>query len=128
MPTETTPARTTEPLLRADAEEQLDCHISVIESTLLDRLSKDRLQSDRSTLERLPASPGQYNAVFGGQIFNSRQQFLVHRPRDVGQDARPLHESLSPVRVGSLDRQKSSGRRAARLRRAEIKYRRFLTS
>src|SRR5262245_59169347 len=36
------------------------------------------------------------DAVFGGQIFVLRQQLLVHRPRDVGQDARPIHESPSP--------------------------------
>jgi len=32
------------------------------------------------------------NAVFGGQIFVPRQQLLVHRPGDVGQDARPIHK------------------------------------
>jgi hypothetical protein len=31
------------------------------------------------------------DAVFGGQIFVPCQQLLVHRPRDVGQDARPIH-------------------------------------
>ena len=33
------------------------------------------------------------DAVLGGQIFVPRQQLLVHRPRDVGQDARPIHQS-----------------------------------
>ena len=27
----------------------------------------------------------------GGQVFVPREQFLVHRPRHVGQDARPIH-------------------------------------
>src|SRR5215813_1743236 len=31
------------------------------------------------------------DAVFGGQIFVPRHEFLIHRPRDVGQDARPIH-------------------------------------
>jgi hypothetical protein len=30
-------------------------------------------------------------AADGGQIFVPRQQILVHRPRYVGQDARPIH-------------------------------------
>jgi hypothetical protein len=30
------------------------------------------------------AWPFPQDAVFGGQIFISQQQFLVHRPRDVG--------------------------------------------
>src|SRR5438034_6031491 len=34
--------------------------------------------------------------VFGGRIFVPRQQFLVHRPRDVGQNPRQLHESPLP--------------------------------
>jgi hypothetical protein len=32
-----------------------------------------------------------------GQIFDPRQQLLVHRPRDVGQDARPIHSSSTPA-------------------------------
>jgi hypothetical protein len=34
------------------------------------------------------------DAVFGGQIFVPGQQLLVHRPCDVGQDARPIHNGL----------------------------------
>ena len=34
-----------------------------------------------------PFQLGLQDAVFGGQIFVPRQQLLVHRPRDVGQDA-----------------------------------------
>src|SRR5262245_15780625 len=34
---------------------------------------------------------GLQDAVFGDQIFVLRQQFLVHRPRDIGQHARPIH-------------------------------------
>jgi hypothetical protein len=39
---------------------------------------------------------GLQDAVFGGQIFVPRQQLLVHRPRDVGQNPRQLHESPLP--------------------------------
>jgi hypothetical protein len=31
------------------------------------------------------------DAVFCNQIFIAQQEVLVHRPRDVSQDARPLH-------------------------------------
>ena len=34
---------------------------------------------------------GLQDALFGGQIFVPRQQLLIHRPSDVGQDARPIH-------------------------------------
>ena len=36
------------------------------------------------------------DAVLGGQIFVPRQQLLVHRPRHVGQDARPIHNRPLP--------------------------------
>ena len=37
--------------------------------------------------------------IFRGQVIASRQQLLVHRPRDVGQDARPGHSSSAqPIR------------------------------
>jgi hypothetical protein len=39
---------------------------------------------------------GLQDAAFGSQIFVSRQQLLVHRPRDVGQDARQIRESPLP--------------------------------
>jgi len=39
------------------------------------------------------------DAVFRCQIFISRQQLLIHRPGDVGQDARPIHNGpLVPTR------------------------------
>src|SRR5262249_30922664 len=44
-----------------------------------------------------PLQLGLQNPIFGGQIFDSRQQFLVHRPRDVGQNARPIHSSPTPA-------------------------------
>jgi hypothetical protein len=34
---------------------------------------------------------GLQDAVFGGQIFVPRQQLLIHRASDVGQDASPIH-------------------------------------
>ena len=42
-----------------------------------------------------PFQLGLQDAIFGGQIFDPRQQLLVHRPRDEGQNARPIH-SLTP--------------------------------
>jgi hypothetical protein len=36
------------------------------------------------------------DAVFGGQVFDPRQQLLVHRSGDVSQDARPIHSSSTP--------------------------------
>jgi hypothetical protein len=42
-------------------------------------------------------STGPSGCVFGGQIFIPRQQLLVHRPGDVGQDARPIHSSSTPA-------------------------------
>jgi hypothetical protein len=55
---------------------------------------------------------GAGGAVFGSQIFVSRQQLLVHRPRDVGQDARQIHESPPPVQsaMGAIDRRKRVAR------------------
>jgi hypothetical protein len=38
-----------------------------------------------------PFQLGLQDAVFGGQIFVPRQQLLVYRPGDVGQDARQIH-------------------------------------
>jgi hypothetical protein len=51
-----------------------------------------------------PFQLGLQDAVFCGQIFIPRQQFLVHRPRDVGQDARPIHLTvpLAPAGMASL--------------------------
>src|SRR5262245_14307053 len=40
---------------------------------------------------------GLQDAVFGGQIFVPRQQLLINRPRDVGQDTSPNH-SRFPLR------------------------------
>jgi hypothetical protein len=45
-----------------------------------------------------PFQLGLNDAVLGGQIFVPRQQLLVDRPRDVGQDSRPIHtEPPSPT-------------------------------
>ena len=38
-----------------------------------------------------PFQLGLQDAIFGGQIFDARQQLLVHRPRDEGQNTRPIH-------------------------------------
>src|SRR5262245_8239738 len=53
-------------------------------------------QSRRVWLARRPRAWGVHSAWpsgcgFRGQIFVARQQLLVHRPRDVGQDPRPIH-------------------------------------
>jgi hypothetical protein len=45
-------------------------------------------------------------AVFGGQIFVPRQQLLVYRPGDVGQDARPIHNGPL-ARRGVINRPKN---------------------
>ena len=39
---------------------------------------------------------GLHDAVFGRQVFVPRQQLLVHRPRHVSQDARPIHKRPLP--------------------------------
>ena len=52
---------------------------------------------------------GLQDAVFGGKIFVPRQQLLVYRPHDVGQDARPIHNgpfARSDRRTGVIDRPK----------------------
>jgi hypothetical protein len=38
-----------------------------------------------------PFRAGLQDAIFGGQIFDPRQQLLVHHASHVGQDARPIH-------------------------------------
>jgi hypothetical protein len=43
-----------------------------------------------------PFQPGFEDAIFGGQIFVPRQQFLVHQACHVGQDARPIHCTPPP--------------------------------
>src|SRR5262245_27092981 len=52
---------------------------------------------------------GLQDAVFGGQIFVARQQLLVHRPRDVGQDPRPIHNGpllrvFEGTKIGGMPR------------------------
>ncbi len=44
-----------------------------------------------------PLQLGLQDAIFGGQIFDPRQQLLVHHPRDEGQNARPIHSSSTPA-------------------------------
>ena len=39
---------------------------------------------------------GLHNAVLGGQILVPPQQLLVHRPRHVGEDTRPIHNRPLP--------------------------------
>ena len=59
-----------------------------------------------------PVQLGLQDAVFGGQIFVPRQQLLVHRPGDVGQDARPIHNGpLTPIVRDIIDRPKKCTRR-----------------
>jgi hypothetical protein len=41
------------------------------------------------------------DAVLDGKILVPRQQFLVHRPRHVGQDARPIHYGPLPPATAS---------------------------
>ncbi len=45
---------------------------------------------------RPPFHLGLHDAVFGRHVFVPRQQLLVHRPRHVGQDARPIHNRPLP--------------------------------
>jgi hypothetical protein len=65
--------------------------------------------SERGSLDVRQLQPpfqlGPQDAVFSDQIFVLRQQLLVHRPCDVGQDARPIHSSSTPA--GSRFPQKS---------------------
>src|SRR5450759_3606843 len=78
-----------------------------------------RVRKLQPPLQLAPQDP-----VFSSQILIPQQQLLVHRPRNVGQDTCPLHESppiCPPIRAGALDRpKKPSGRHAARLRRDGI--------
>jgi hypothetical protein len=53
---------------------------------------------------------------YGGQIFVPGQQLLVHRPRDVGQDARPIHNGLfAPIPCGGDRPKKCTGSGTAML-------------
>ena len=45
---------------------------------------------------------GLQDAIFGGQIFVPRQQLLVHRPRDEGQDAPASGFALRPTMLSML--------------------------
>jgi hypothetical protein len=52
------------------------------------------------------------DAVFRGQIFVPRQQLLIHRPGNVGKDARPVHNgplvpTVVPLNGGAIDRPKN---------------------
>src|ERR1019366_5874192 len=65
------------------------------------------------------------NPVFSSQILVPQQQLMVHRPRNVGQDTCPLHESpphlsADPQRAPLIASKKCSGRHAARLCRDGI--------
>jgi hypothetical protein len=53
--------------------------------------------------EQTPLDLFPQNAVFGSQVLIAQQQFLVYRPRDVGQDTRPIHkisQSIIVIRQG----------------------------
>jgi hypothetical protein len=50
--------------------------------------------AERGSLDVREHQSAFQDAVFGGQTFVSSQQLLVHRPCDVGQDARPIHNGL----------------------------------
>ena len=51
------------------------------------------------------------DAVFRSQIFVPRQQLLIHRPANVGKDARPVHNAplarLVSLNGGAIDRPKN---------------------
>src|SRR5450830_410449 len=85
----------------------------------LAKLRSLRVRKLQPPLQLAPQDP-----VFSSQILIPQQQLMVHRPRNVGQDTCPLHESppiCPPIREGALDRpKKPSGRHAARLRRDGI--------
>jgi len=49
-----------------------------------------------------PLQLGLQDPIFGGQIFDPRQQLLVHRPPHVGQNARPIHSSSTPADSQSI--------------------------
>jgi hypothetical protein len=59
-------------------------------------------------IRQLQPQLGLQDAVFGSQTFVSRQQLLVHRPGDLGEDARQTHESPPPVQsaMAAIDRRK----------------------
>ena len=89
-----------------------NCHASYRFNILTTRLAAqamtDLAERDPLGVRELQSTfqLGLQDAVFGGQIFVPRQQLLVHRPRDVGQDARQLHEpplpSCRPIHDGRL--------------------------
>ena len=56
-----------------------------------------------------PFQLGFQDAVFGGQIFVPRQQLLVYRPGDIGQDARSIHNGplAQSSAAGIIDRPKN---------------------
>src|SRR5450759_3637839 len=87
----------------------------------LAELRSPRVRKLQPPLQLAPQDP-----VFSSQILIPQQQLLVHRPRNVGQDTCPLHESppphlsADPQRAPLIASKKCSGRHAARLRRDGI--------
>jgi hypothetical protein len=73
-----------------------------------------------------PVQLAPQDSVFCGQILIPQQQFLIHRPRDEGQNAGPLHKfPRLPLILNGLHRsaQKRTGRHVGRLRRHRINTR-----
>jgi hypothetical protein len=68
----------------------LDETLGVRSGRLLMVIAQEPTQS-LAALHRPLFQLGFQDAVFGGQIFVPRQQLLVYRPGDAGQDARPIH-------------------------------------
>src|SRR5258708_4364885 len=68
---------------------------------------------------------GLQDAIFGGQIFDARQQLLVHHPRGEGQNARPIHSSSAPADSRLIALKNRSQRPPSRLRREWTIHRLF---
>src|SRR5712671_5582521 len=75
-----------------------------------------------------PLQLGLQDAIFGGQIFNPRQQLLVHPPRDEGQNGAPNPFVLHASRFAIACPRNRSQRRPARLRRERTTHRLFYSS
>jgi hypothetical protein len=65
------------------------------------------------------------NPIFGGQIFDPRQQLLVNRPRDVGQEACAIHSSPVVAESQLIAPRNRSYRHPARLRWESTTHRLF---
>jgi ABC transporter substrate binding protein len=94
-----------------------------------DAVSTTTARSQRSALGvrqlQPPLQLGLQDAIFGGQIFDPRQQLLVHRPRDVGQDARPIHSPSAAADSQLIAPRNRSQRQPARLHWESTTHRLF---